>query len=322
MFFSPCSNSCHFLHVTHTTTETLYIQPFDARAQTPAHRLISQYTYATHTYIHCQVQTLYMQAPQRRDSNKISCPALYKISCPDLDAKWMAKVPYADGWSSTHVLASHELPTEQQEHGGQVENIFRMNFSCGCGHTTTSCLISVSQRLVPKQKCVCSLYSKKECNFNILVYISNHFKLNYTTPETAITTGSKPAFVARFFLSGSGQSTVIEIWPFTTCCSPDSDTNFHKTKKEKEKRNTGRVRLDPCANREREGWTHHTSIHPHHREGENKSQIESRSIPISGGHRRSRDENGRNFPRTVPFRFLHFSVRFRICEIPFSYLRK
>jgi hypothetical protein len=35
-----------------------------------------------------------------------------------------------------------------------------------------------------------------------------------------------------------------------------------------------------------------------------------------------RDENGRNFPRTVPFRFLYFSVRFRICEIPFSYLRK
>jgi hypothetical protein len=36
----------------------------------------------------------------------------------------------------------------------------------------------------------------------------------------------------------------------------------------------------------------------------------------------SRDENGRNFSRTVPFRFLYFSVRFRICEIPFLYLRK
>jgi hypothetical protein len=36
----------------------------------------------------------------------------------------------------------------------------------------------------------------------------------------------------------------------------------------------------------------------------------------------SRDENGWDFSRTVPFRFLHFSVHFRICEIPFSYLRK
>jgi hypothetical protein len=35
-----------------------------------------------------------------------------------------------------------------------------------------------------------------------------------------------------------------------------------------------------------------------------------------------RDENGRNFFRTIPFRFLYFSIRFRICEIPFSYLRK
>jgi hypothetical protein len=33
----------------------------------------------------------------------------------------------------------------------------------------------------------------------------------------------------------------------------------------------------------------------------------------------ARDENGRN---TVPFRFLYFPVRFRICEISFSYLRK
>jgi hypothetical protein len=36
----------------------------------------------------------------------------------------------------------------------------------------------------------------------------------------------------------------------------------------------------------------------------------------------SRDENGRNFSRIVPFCFLYFLVRFRICEIPFSYLRK
>jgi hypothetical protein len=36
----------------------------------------------------------------------------------------------------------------------------------------------------------------------------------------------------------------------------------------------------------------------------------------------ARDENGRNFSRTVPFRFLYFSVRFRIYEIPFLYLRK
>jgi hypothetical protein len=36
----------------------------------------------------------------------------------------------------------------------------------------------------------------------------------------------------------------------------------------------------------------------------------------------NRDENGRNFSHTVPFRFLYFFVRFRICEIPFSYLRK
>jgi hypothetical protein len=35
--------------------------------------------------------------------------------------------------------------------------------------------------------------------------------------------------------------------------------------------------------------------------------------------RYTRDENGRNFSRIVPFRFLYFSVRFRICEIPFSY---
>jgi hypothetical protein len=34
------------------------------------------------------------------------------------------------------------------------------------------------------------------------------------------------------------------------------------------------------------------------------------------------DENGPNFSHTVPFRFLHFSIRFCICEIPFSYLRK
>jgi hypothetical protein len=36
----------------------------------------------------------------------------------------------------------------------------------------------------------------------------------------------------------------------------------------------------------------------------------------------TRDENGRNFFRTVPFCFLHFFIHFRICEIPFSYLRK
>jgi serine/threonine protein kinase len=35
-----------------------------------------------------------------------------------------------------------------------------------------------------------------------------------------------------------------------------------------------------------------------------------------------RYENGRNFSRTVPFHFLYFPVCFRICEIPFSYLRK
>jgi hypothetical protein len=33
-----------------------------------------------------------------------------------------------------------------------------------------------------------------------------------------------------------------------------------------------------------------------------------------------RDENGRNLSRTAPFHFLYFPVRFRICEIPFSYL--
>jgi hypothetical protein len=33
-------------------------------------------------------------------------------------------------------------------------------------------------------------------------------------------------------------------------------------------------------------------------------------------------QNGRNFFFTVPFRFLYFLVHFRICEIPFSYLRK
>lgn len=237
MFFSPCSNPCHFLHVTHTTTETLYIQPFDARAQTPAHRLISQYTYATHTYIHCQVQTLYMQAPQRRDSNKISCPALYKISCPDLDAKWMAKVPYADGWSSTHVLASHELPTEQQEHGGQVENIFRMNFSCGCGHTTTSYALFPCRKGWSPNKNVYAPFIQRKNVTLIYWYI-------YQTILNLITLPQKPQLLPvpnrpslpDFFLSGSGQSTVIEIWPFTTCCSPDSDTNFHKTKKEKEKR--------------------------------------------------------------------------------------
>jgi hypothetical protein len=53
-----------------------------------------------------------------------------------------------------------------------------------------------------------------------------------------------------------------------------------------------------------------------------RSRRSPRPCAASGPPAAPRDENGRNFSRTVPFHFLYFPVRFRICEIPFSYLRK